>query len=126
MAINFEELLAGDDEEFRDVPVPRWGGDVRLRRLELHDWIHFADKLKDYELDADGFFVQRAQLIDFGVELLAKTIVGEDGRLPLDNDAGRRRLQRDPFVLVQLLRESMDLSCLAGDVHDALTRAKKN
>lgn len=124
--VDYELLLAEEEEDFRDVPVPEWGGDVRIRRLNADDWVTFVELLSSADTDQDGMFKSKTEMIAFGVNLLARTITGADGQLVLNSDRGRKKLERDPFVLTTLLREAMDLNRLSKDVEQRIDDAKKN
>jgi hypothetical protein len=115
-----------EEKDYIDVPVPKWGGEVRIWRLDAEAFVEFADRLQAYEFDGDGQFVKRSDMIDFGVDLLARSIGDEAGNRVMNSDAGRKKLRRDPFVLVNLLNHAMELSGLAGDVDEAVENAKKN
>lgn len=126
--VNLVALLKNDadKQDFVDVPVPEWGGEIRIWRLDAADWVHFVDRLNQYELDEAGNFVRRSQMLDFGVELLAKSIGDEQGNRVWDSEEGRRKLRFSPFVAVRLMKTAMDLSGLAGDVDASIDAAKKN
>jgi hypothetical protein len=112
--------------DYRTVPVPEWGGDVRLRRLDADDWLHFVDRLGEYDVDAAGNFKLKSEMLAFGQDLLCRSVVDEAGELAMDSDGGRKALKQNPFILMRLMREAMDLSGLAGDVEEAIEGAKKN
>ncbi len=114
------------ENDHRDVPVPEWGGDVRLRRLDADDWLEFVDRLGQYDVDEDGNFKRRSEMLSFGVDLLARSIVDETGELAMDSEGGRKMLRQHPFVLMRLMKEAMDLSSLAADVDETIDAAKKN
>jgi len=111
--------------DYRDVPVPEWGGDVRLRRLDADDWLEFVDRLGQYDVDESGNFKRRSEMLSFGVDLLARSIVDEAGELAMDSEGGRKMLRQHPFILMRLVKEAMDLSSLAADVDEMIEGAKK-
>jgi hypothetical protein len=112
--------------DYRDIPVPEWGGDVRLRRLDADDWLHFVDRMSEYDVDEDGNFKLKSDMLAFGQDLLCRSIVDEAGELAMDSDGGRKMLKQHPFILMRLMREAMELSGLAGDVEESIEGAKKN
>lgn len=70
-----DQITAADDRAWEDVPVPEWGGEVRL--LGLSGTERNAYQASLVVLGSNGS-VQRMNLADQTAKLLAKAIVGED------------------------------------------------
>lgn len=74
-----EAILSAQDLQTEDVPVPEWGGSVRVRVMTGSERDGFGASL----LGADGKTVTDG----YKAKLVARCIVGEDGdRLFSDND----------------------------------------
>ena len=67
-------ILAADDIKTEDVPVPEWGGTVRIRSLTGSE--------RD-QYDAEAYRAQQVggePLVDFRVRRVAKALIGPDGK----------------------------------------------
>lgn len=79
-----EQITAADDRKWEDVPVPEWGGTVRLVGMSGSERNAYQSSL--VVLGPNGS-VQRMNMTDQLAKLVAKCLVGEDGqRLFSDNE----------------------------------------
>ncbi|MEU2992894.1 hypothetical protein ABZ772_21550 [Streptomyces griseoincarnatus] len=79
-----EQIAAADDRKWEDVPVPEWGGTVRLVGMSGSERNAYQSSL--VVLGPNGS-VQRMNMTDQLAKLVAKCLVGEDGqRLFSDNE----------------------------------------
>jgi hypothetical protein len=79
-----EQITAADDRQWEDVPVPEWGGTVRLVGMSGSERNAYQSSL--VVLGPNGS-VQRMNMTDQLAKLVAKCLVGEDGqRLFSDNE----------------------------------------
>lgn len=72
-----DEILAADDLQYADVPVPEWGGTVRIRTLTGEERDNFEEKI--IKRDGQGNRVGM-DLNQFRAKLLVRTMVDEDGK----------------------------------------------
>lgn len=71
MLLSKSNILAVDDLKQEDVPVPEWGGTVRLRTLTGTERDAFGQAL----MGTDG----KADMTNYRARLLASCMVAEDG-----------------------------------------------
>lgn len=93
LAQNCQPLLS------KDVPVPQWGGDVRLRVLNAGQQIEFAETLAD---------AQKAKYLAFHM-ITACAIDGQGNQL-FEDDSWLR--QQDPEIIAMLFQECLKLNKL--------------
>lgn len=78
------QIHAADDRAYEDVPVPEWGGEVRIRALSGTERDAYQNSLVSI---GSGGKVQRLSLQDAMAKLLVRSIVDEDGeRIYADKD----------------------------------------
>lgn len=74
--LNRDQILNADDMTFRDVPVPEWGGDVRIKMLSASE----RDKF-----EASTVIIKRGQqkmnVENIRARFLSMCIVNEQGEL---------------------------------------------
>ncbi|VVD74423.1 hypothetical protein [Pandoraea commovens] len=108
-----EQILTADDRKIKDVPVPEWGGAVRLAVMS--------------GAERDAFHASRERgtgsLGEFEANLLAATIVGLDGKqvFTVENVEALRDKNKD--VLDMLANEA---ALLNGIGRAAQENAEKN
>lgn len=73
--LNKDQITAADDRAWEDVPVPEWGGEVRLTGLSGTERNAYQASL--VVLGPNGA-VQRVNLADQTARLLAKSLVDEN------------------------------------------------
>ncbi|MEU3441813.1 hypothetical protein ABZ755_15575 [Streptomyces griseoincarnatus] len=79
-----DQITSADDRKWEDVPVPEWGGTVRLVGMSGTERNAYQSSL--VVLGPNGS-VQRMNMTDQLAKLVAKCLVGEDGqRLFSDNE----------------------------------------
>lgn len=78
-----QEILDADDLPTRDVPVPEWGGDVRVRGLTGRERDAFEMRMAVARRNGDTD-------VDLRASLVGRCIVDEDGeRLFTDRELGQ-------------------------------------
>jgi|TARA_Y100000310_G_scaffold134899_2_gene133816 hypothetical protein len=107
-------------ESHRIVPVPSWGGDVRLNKPSALILLPIVQMQEKYQRDDDGRFTSDVEAIEFATELLSKMIANEESELQFDSVDGKARLGRDFAAIQSLIEEATDLCGLGEDA------AKKN
>lgn len=110
--LSAEQILSADDLAYEDVPVPEWGGTVRVRELPGTE----RDKFEAQFVGKDGASVRAEGLEGFRARLAAASIVDEAGK-PLFRSAAEtkrlgeksaRALQRVCDVATRLSKMSED------------------
>lgn len=71
-----DQILKADDLKTEDIPVPEWGGDVRIKTLKGKE----RDAFEQSMVETKGG-KQRQNLKNFRARLIAKCIVTEAGEL---------------------------------------------
>lgn len=90
------QILAADDLSFVDVPVPEWGGTIRLREMSAGEAIKFTDSLQDNAKS-------RNQAI---VRIIRDTAVGVDGARLFPGDGDMEKLRAKSFKVFQVLSDA--------------------
>ncbi|NUP21613.1 MAG: hypothetical protein HOZ81_37225 [Streptomyces sp.] len=111
------QIDAIDDRTWEDIPVPEWGGDVRL--LGLSGTERDAYQASMVRMGSQGN-VAGVNLADSSARLLAKCIVDENfERLYTDKDVKALGV-KNGAVIRRLFKEAQRISGLAqGSVEDA-------
>ncbi|MGW4986313.1 hypothetical protein ACWEQ3_01500 [Streptomyces mirabilis] len=82
--LNRDAILAAEDKNYEDVPVPEWGGSVRVAGMTGADRNSYQASM--VVLGPNGS-VQRLNMADQLAKLLSRSLVDEDGnRLFSDKD----------------------------------------
>lgn len=87
-----DQILQANDEAFEDVPVPEWGGVVRVKRLSAAEKDAFEASLTTIE-QKGGSVVQRPNMVNVRAKLAVRCIVDESGK-PIFSDADISELGR--------------------------------
>lgn len=111
--LNRDEILAANDRKTKDVPVPEWGGVIRLAVMS--------------GTERDAFHSARESLSsslgDFESALLAATIVGADGRLIFSADDIKLIRDKNKDLLDKLAAEAAALNGIGTKAQET---AEKN
>lgn len=86
--LSAEQILGADDLHYEDVPVPEWGGVVRVRELPGTE----RDKFEAQFVGKDGASVRAEGLEGFRARLAAASIVDADGKQLFRSVAEAKRL----------------------------------
>jgi hypothetical protein len=86
--LSAEQILDADDLSYEDVPVPEWGGTVRVRELPGTE----RDKFEAQFVGKDGASVRAEGLEGFRARLAAAAIVDESGKQLFRSVAETKRL----------------------------------
>jgi hypothetical protein len=112
--LNREQILLADDLQTEDVPVPEWGGMVRVRALtagERDRW-----EAATY-LDAQGGRVQTPE--DIRAKLVALTCVDETGALMFSLDDVAALTKKNGAAMTRVYAVSSRLSFVtSADVEE--------
>ncbi|WJD99774.1 hypothetical protein [Streptomyces antimycoticus] len=86
--LSAEAILDADDLGYEDVPVPEWGGTVRVRELPGTE----RDKFEAQFVGKDGASIRAEGLEGFRARLAAAAIVDADGKPLFRSAAETKRL----------------------------------
>lgn len=78
------EILAADDSKHEDVPVPEWGGAVRIRSLTATERAAFDESVTITKTTGSGRKKKEEQEVDrrfFKSKLVARCAINESGAL---------------------------------------------
>jgi len=101
-------------EMFRIVPVPSWGGNVRLNKPNALTLMPVISRQDKFDKDDTGKFLNDEEAIEFATSLLSVMIADEDGALQFNSDDGRDRLKREFGAIQTLLEDAIEL-CGIGE-----------
>ncbi len=98
-ALNREQIQAAAkvEDRYQTIPVPEWGGDVRLRKLSAAAGIQMGREHAALAKDDDGNPLSPDDAAAFYASLLALSIVDDEDRLQFDDDTGRAFLRSLTF-----------------------------
>jgi hypothetical protein len=86
--LSAEQILGADDLGYEDVPVPEWGGTVRVRELPGTE----RDKFESAFVGKDGASVRAEGLEGFRARLAAAAMVDAEGNKLFRSVAEVKRL----------------------------------
>ncbi|CAL9301276.1 hypothetical protein [Streptomyces sp. SudanB91_2054] len=114
--LSAEQILGADDLAFENVPVPEWGGIVRVREMPGSE----RDKFEAAFVGKDGASVRAEGLDGFRARLAAATIVDAEGKPLFKSAAEVKRLgQKSAKALQRVCDVAMRLSAMTeGDVKE--------
>lgn len=124
MPINREQFKIGAASlpAFVDIHCQELGGDVRIARLTTQGAVEAARYVSSLAGGEDDI-VDAEKLDKAKADMVARSIVGEDGQRILDDQEGREMLAGLPVgVLSRLYSAAERLNCLSS----AVDTAKKN
>lgn len=110
--LSADAILACDDTQFRDEPVPEWGGTVRIRALTGKERDAFEASNREFRDDGTVVYLpdnQRAKLV-------ARSLVDPETGARLFTDQQINALgEKNAAVLNRLYEAAAKLSGLAAD-----------
>jgi hypothetical protein len=115
--LSADQILGADDLDYEDVPVPEWGGTVRVRELPGTE----RDKFEaQFVGGKDGASIRAEGLEGFRARLASAAIVDGDGKPLFRSAAETKRLgEKSATALQRVVDVAMRLSGLTGqDVED--------
>jgi hypothetical protein len=116
--LSAEQILSADDLAYEDVPVPEWGGTVRVREMPGTE----RDKFESQFVGKDGASVRAEGLEGFRARLAAASIVDENGRQLFRSPAEVKRLgEKSARALQRVCDTAMRLSKMSEDDVKELT-----
>ncbi|MGI3229956.1 hypothetical protein ACRJ4B_49760 [Streptomyces sp. GTA36] len=110
--LSAEQILGADDLAYEDVPVPEWGGTVRVRELPGTE----RDKFEAQFVGKDGASVRMEGLEGFRARLAAASIVDKDGKQMFRSVAEAKRLgEKSAAALQRVCDAATRLSKMSED-----------
>lgn len=117
MSLNFDDIAAivGESPDYIDVPVPKWGGSVRLKQLNAAEALAVGQTLRSplNEGEADRELTP-AEMVEFSVNLVSACAVNNDGSLMFDTDDKRDFLRKNAGIITRLGEAAIALHDLGG------------
>ncbi|MFI8988666.1 hypothetical protein ACIG63_27260 [Streptomyces antimycoticus] len=106
--LSADQILGADDLDYEDVPVPEWGGTVRVRELPGTE----RDKFEaQFVGGKDGASIRAEGLEGFRARLAAAAIVDADGKPLFRSAAETKRLgEKSANALQRVVDAAMRLS----------------
>ncbi|MEE1835761.1 hypothetical protein [Streptomyces sp. SP17KL33] len=119
MYLTADEILGADDLKSEDVPVPEWGGTVRVQGMTGAARDKFEDSMMNDKLDG----VARNKALDnYRARLAVLCMVDAEGKRLFRSDAETRRLgQKSAEALNRVVEVASRLSGLTSDDVEELT-----
>ncbi|MCI0384591.1 hypothetical protein [Streptomyces sp. CNQ085] len=121
--LSAEQILGAPDLKTEDVPVPEWGGTVRVQELSGAD----RDKFESSFVTTSGgqaVAVDSGGLVGFRARLAAASIVDENGKRMFRSDAEVKRLgAKSAAALQRVCEAAMRLSGLTEQDVEELVKA---
>jgi hypothetical protein len=111
-----EQIFAADDRKWEDVPVPEWGGEVRILGLDGTGRDAYESSIQKV---VNGKVVRDDR--NFRARLVALCAVYEDGRLMFDQNEVAALARRSSAALSRLFDKACELSGITEDDQAALT-----
>lgn len=114
--LSADQILGANDLAYEDVPVPEWGGTVRVREMPGTE----RDKFEAQFVGKDGASVRAEGLEGFRARLAAATLVDEHGKQLFRSPAEAKRLgEKSASALQRVCDVAMRLSKMnEGDVKE--------
>ncbi|VVE28185.1 hypothetical protein PPN31114_03512 [Pandoraea pneumonica] len=115
MALTREQILAADDLAVESVPVPEWGGDVRVRMMSGEQ----RDQLTAMMVAASDAS-QNVTAVRFGQMVVSLCLVDDDGALLFGADRLDELRKKQPHVIERLALHAIRINGLGpGAVEEA-------
>jgi hypothetical protein len=112
MVLNRDQILAVEDLPHKDVEVPEWKGSVRIRTMTAGERDDFESSVNEIGTDGKVKFNRE----NFRAKLLAKVIVGEDGKR-LFTDADIKALgSKSAAAINRLFAVAQEINGLSAEV----------
>lgn len=105
MILTKEQILAADDKPTRDVPVPEWGGEVRIRTMS-------ASERDQWEAEVYG--EGKVNTVDFRARFCALCIVDDQGAPVFTNAEVRALGAKSAAALQRVFNAAQTLNALSN------------
>ena len=116
--LSADQILGADDLKYEDVPVPEWGGTVRVRELTGTE----RDKFESQFVGKDGTSVRAEGIEGFRARLAVASLVDGDGKVLFRSAAETKRLgEKSAAALQRVCDVAIRLSGIREDDIKELT-----
>jgi hypothetical protein len=116
-----EEILQADDLPTEDVPVPEWGGTVRVRTLKGVERDRFEDSITEQRGKQAHVIAENLR-----AKLVALSIVDEQGRRLFDRADVRKLGEKSAKALDRVFDVAQRLSGISDDDVEELVKNSLN
>jgi len=101
MLLNKHQIAIAKDLKEEIVPMPEWGGDIKIRVLSVKEQLEF-----------DNFMSKNQDSQDAAIYLIVKSCINEDGSLMFDDNEQDLELlrQKNASSILKLFKHIMDLN----------------
>lgn len=125
MPATFEQIANGR-EPWIDVACEAWGVEVRLLRLRGMQLAKMIDAGESLEKDENGKPVDMDAAYEFAVELLAESIVDEEGTLQFGSHDRRHWLSGEVIAVAELAQHAIELNGLGPGDQETVAEKKSD
>lgn len=112
-----DEILQADDLPTEDVPVPEWGGTVRVRTLKGTERDKFEESITDFEADSRRIIAENLR-----AKLVAVSVVDESGKRLFDDNDVRRLGGKSARALDRVFSVAQRLSGITNEDVEELVK----
>jgi len=123
MTATFEQITQGRPTHL-DVPCKAWGCDVRLQRLSGPDKLDIVELSETLDKDDQGNVLDKKAGYVFGLELLSRSIVDDQGNLQFATPLRLHWLSGEIGACSELLGPATQLNNLGPDDDDEVEQKK--
>jgi hypothetical protein len=105
-----DDILSVDDKVWEDITVPEWGGEVRVRGMS-------GTQRDEYEasiIQQNGND-RKVNLANMRAKLVARCLIGEDGRLLFTSEDVRALGRKSARALERVFDKSRELSGMSEE-----------
>lgn len=106
-----DQILGADDRRTQDVPVPEWGGTVRVRSLSGSERDSYESGIVQHRSDGS----KKVNLVNIRARLVALTACGEDNERIFSEDDVVELGKKSAAALERVFDVSRHLSGLTED-----------
>lgn len=112
-----EQILAADDRTYADVPVPEWGGNVRVRSMTGRE----RDQLERSVMVEKKRGLKEVNMENFRAKIVALTVVDESGELLFTERDVRALGEKSSKAVARIANKASELSAITDDDVEEMT-----
>lgn len=112
-----EQILAADDRTYADVPVPEWGGSVRVRSMTGRE----RDQLERSVMVEKKRGLKEVNMENFRAKIVALTVVDESGELLFTERDVRALGEKSSKAVARIANKASELSAITDDDVEEMT-----
>lgn len=119
--LNSEQIDSVDDRRWEDVPVPEWGGEVRILSLSGEDRDAYEAAIADAKQSGQGVTLR---LQNFRSKLVAKAMVDGDFKRLYPDSKVKTLAKKNAAVIDRLWTKTQELSGMDKGTKDGVEEGK--